>query len=251
MSARDVVLRGREITRRWGGVVAVKGVSIEIARGEVHAVIGTNGAGKSTLINVLSGEIPASSGAVELLGADVTRWTQPRRARAGLGRSYQRNTVFEPFTVRENCRLAAQARHQRPWRWWSDASRCDVSVAAGLRAATRAGLDGVLDRAAGLLSHGEKRQLEIAMCLATEPQVLLLDEPLAGMGAEETERMLSLLDGLREGHGILLVEHDMDAVFRIADRITVLVDGAVIASDVPAAVRANRDVQTAYLGGAA
>jgi len=247
----EVVLRGRDITRRWGGVVAVNGVSIEIARGEVHAVIGTNGAGKSTLINVLSGEIPASSGTVELLGADVTRWTQPRRARAGLGRSYQRNTVFEPFSVRENCRLAAQARHQRPWRWWADASRCEESMAAGLRAARRAGLEDLLDRAAGLLSHGEKRQLEIAMCLATDPQVLLLDEPLAGMGAEETERMLSLLDGLREGHAILLVEHDMDAVFRIADRITVLVDGAVIASDVPAAVRANRDVQTAYLGGPA
>ena len=251
MSAREVVLRGRGITRRWGGVVAVKGVTIELARGEVHAVIGTNGAGKSTLINVLSGEIPASSGSVELLGVDVTRWTQPRRARAGLGRSYQRNTVFEPFSVRENCRLAAQARHQRPWRVWAAASRCDVSVAAGLRAATRAGLAGVLDRAAGLLSHGEKRQLEIAMCLATEPQVLLLDEPLAGMGAEETERMLALVSELREGHAILLVEHDMDAVFRIADRITVLVDGAVIASDAPAAVRANRDVQTAYLGGAA
>ena len=251
MSAREVVLRGREITRRWGGVIAVNGVSIELVRGEVHAVIGTNGAGKSTLINVLSGEIPASSGTVELLGADVTRWTQPRRARAGLGRSYQRNTVFEEFSVRENCRLAAQARHQRPWRWWSEASRCDVSVAAGLRAAERAGLDGVLDREAGLLSHGEKRQLEIAMCLATEPQVLLLDEPLAGMGAEETERMLALVDELRGGHAILLVEHDMDAVFRIADRITVLVDGTVIASGAPAAVRANRDVQTAYLGGAA
>jgi len=251
VSNREVVLRGKGITRRWGGVVAVNGVSIELARGEVHAVIGTNGAGKSTLINVLSGEIPASSGKVELLGADVTRWTQPRRARAGLGRSYQRNTVFEPFSVRENCRLAAQARHQRPWRWWSDASRCGESVAAGLGAATRAGLGGVLNRAAGLLSHGEKRQLEIAMCLATEPQVLLLDEPLAGMGAEETERMLALLDGLRAGHAIMLVEHDMDAVFRIADRITVLVDGAVIASDVPHAVRANRDVQTAYLGGAA
>ena len=248
---REVVLRGREITRRWGGVVAVNGVSIELARGEVHAVIGTNGAGKSTLVNVLSGEIPATTGRVELLGADVTRWTQPRRARAGLGRSYQRSTVFEPFTVRENCRLAAQARHQHPWRWWSDASRCDESGAAGLAAARRAGLEGVLDRTAGLLSHGEKRQLEIAMCLATEPQVLLLDEPLAGMGAEETERMLSLLDALRVGHGILLVEHDMDAVFRIADRITVLVDGAVIASDVPAAVRSNPQVQTAYLGGAA
>ena len=247
----EVVLRGRGITRRWGGVVAVNGVSLDLVRGEVHAVIGTNGAGKSTLINVLSGEIAASSGTVELLGADVTRWTQPRRARAGLGRSYQRNTVFEPFTVRENCRLAAQARHQKPWRWWSAASRCGASNAAGLAAAARAGLEGVLDREAGLLSHGERRQLEIAMCLATEPQVLLLDEPLAGMGAEETERMLALLDGLRNGHGILLVEHDMDAVFRIADRITVLVDGAVIASDVPAAVRSNREVQTAYLGGAA
>ena len=250
MSVPEVVLRGRAITRSWGGVVAVNGVSIDLVRGEVHAVIGTNGAGKSTLINVLSGEIPASFGTVELLGADVTRWAQPRRARAGLGRSYQRSTIFEPFSVRENCRLAAQARHQRPWQWWSDASRCGVSDAAGLHAARRTGLDGVLDRPAGLLSHGEKRQLEIAMCLATEPQVLLLDEPLAGMGAEETERMLSLVHELRDGHAILLVEHDMDAVFRIADRITVLVDGAVIASDVPAAVRANRDVQTAYLGGA-
>jgi branched-chain amino acid transport system ATP-binding protein len=251
MSARDVVLRGQSITRRWGGVVAVNGVSIELVRGEVHAVIGTNGAGKSTLINVLSGEIPASSGTVELLGKDVTRWTQPRRARAGLGRSYQRSTIFAPFSVRENCRLAAQARHQRPWQWWSDAASCDVSGAAALRAVVRAGLAEVLDRQAGLLSHGQMRQLEIAMCLATDPQVLLLDEPLAGMGAEETERMLSLVDELRDGHAILLVEHDMDAVFRIADRITVLVDGAVIASDVPAAVRANRDVQTAYLGGVA
>jgi branched-chain amino acid transport system ATP-binding protein len=251
MSAREVVLRGREITRRWGGVVAVNGVSIELARGEVHAVIGTNGAGKSTLINVLSGEIPASSGAVELLGRDVTRWPQPRRARAGLGRSYQRSTIFPQFSVFENCRLAAQARHQRPWQWWSDAGRCDVSSRAARKAAARAGLEGALEREAGLLSHGEKRQLEIAMCLATDPQVLLLDEPLAGMGADETERMLALVYELREGHAILLVEHDMDAVFRIADRITVLVDGAVIASDVPAAVRANRDVQTAYLGGAA
>ncbi len=251
MSAREVVLRGRSITRRWGGVVAVNDVSIEIARGKVHAVIGTNGAGKSTLINVLSGEIDASSGTVELLGADVTRWTQPRRARAGLGRSYQRSTIFPQFSVLENCRLAAQARHQRPWQWWSSAALCGVSGAAAREAATRAGLEGVLGREAGLLSHGEKRQLEIAMCLATEPQVLLLDEPLAGMGVEEAERMLELLRGLKSGHAILLVEHDMDAVFRIADRITVLVDGAVIASGAPAAVRAGPEVQTAYLGEAA
>jgi branched-chain amino acid transport system ATP-binding protein len=232
-------------------VVAVNDVSIELARGEVHALIGTNGAGKSTLVGVLSGEIEASAGTVELNGVDVTRWTQPRRARAGLGRSYQRSTIFPQFSVLENCRLAAQARRQRPWEWWSAAARCEVSGAAARQAASRAGLDGVLDREAGFLSHGEKRQLEIAMCLATDPQVLLLDEPLAGMGAEETARMLELLAGLRSGHAILLVEHDMDAVFRIADRITVLVDGAVIASDAPGAVRANHEVQIAYLGEAA
>jgi branched-chain amino acid transport system ATP-binding protein len=215
----------------------------------VHAVIGTNGAGKSTLINLLSGEFPPSSGAVELLGNDVTQWSQPRRARAGLGRSYQRNTIYPTFSVLENCRLAAQARHQRPWAWWRDANRCEDTMQAARDAAAKAGLAGVLDRTAGLLSHGQKRQLEIAMCLATGPEVLLLDEPLAGMGAEETERMLRLLGELKQEHAILLVEHDMDAVFRVADRITVMVNGAVIASGTPAEVRANRDVQTAYLGG--
>jgi len=243
-----VLLRGRDITRRWGGLVAVDRVSIELERGSVHAVIGTNGAGKSTLINILSGEIPPSGGSVELLGQDVTRWTQPRRARAGLGRSYQRNTIYPTFTVFENCRLAAQARSPRPWAWWQDAQRCEASTGAAREAAAKAGLETFLDRPAGALSHGQKRQLEIAMCLATAPEVLLLDEPLAGMGAEETERMLALLEQLRPGHAILLVEHDMDAVFRIAERITVMVNGEVIASDAPAAIRANREVQTAYLG---
>jgi branched-chain amino acid transport system ATP-binding protein len=245
----EVLLRCQRLTRRWGGLVAVSEVSLEFERGSVHAVIGTNGAGKSTLINMLSGEIPASDGRVDLLGQDVTRWTQPRRARAGLGRSYQRNTVYPSFTVFENCRLAAQARFQQPWHWWQDARRCEASSAAAHAAARRAGLDAVLDREAGLLSHGGKRQLEIAMCLATDPQVLLLDEPLAGMGAEETDRMLELLAELRPGHAILLVEHDMDAVFRIADRITVMVNGGVIASGAPEAVRANAEVQAAYLGG--
>jgi len=243
-----VLLRGRDITRRWGGLVAVDRVSIELERGSVHAVIGTNGAGKSTLINILSGEIPPSGGSVELLGQDVTRWAQPKRARAGLGRSYQRNTIYPTFSVFENCRLAAQARTQKPWRWWSDAQCCEASSAAAHDAAARAGLNELLERPAGLLSHGQKRQLEIAMCLATTPEVLLLDEPLAGMGAEETERMLALLDQLRARHAILLVEHDMDAVFRIADRITVMVNGSVIASDVPAAIRTNPLVLTAYLG---
>jgi branched-chain amino acid transport system ATP-binding protein len=249
MNPSEVLLRGRNITRRWGGVVAVDGVSIELQRGAVHAVIGTNGAGKSTLINILSGEISPSVGSVELLGNDVTGWTQPRRARAGLGRSYQRNTIYPSFSVFENCRLAAQARTQEPWSWWSSAQQCPASTGAARAAAARAGLDTLLDRAAGLLSHGQKRQLEIAMCLATGPEVLLLDEPLAGMGAEETDRMLGLLGELRQGHAILLVEHDMDAVFRIADRITVMVNGQVIACDTPEAVRASPEVQAAYLGG--
>ena len=244
----EVLLQGQGITRRWGGLVAVDQVSIELQRGEVHAVIGTNGAGKSTLINILSGELPPSAGSVQLLGHDVTHWPQPRRARAGLGRSYQRNTIFPSFTVQENCRLAAQARWPRPWAWWQDAQACRDSTTAAFEAATRAGLGDVLDRPAGLLSHGGKRQLEIAMCLATAQQVLLLDEPLAGMGAEETDRTLALLAELKVGHAILLVEHDMDAVFRIADRITVMVNGAVIASALPEAVRADPMVQASYLG---
>ena len=244
----DVLLRGHNITRRWGGLVALNQVNVELTRGSVHAVIGTNGAGKSTLINILSGEFPPSEGRVELLGQDVTQWQQPRRARAGLGRSYQRNTIYPTFSVFENCRLAAQATHQRPWQWWQSAAHCKVSCEIAENVVARSGLTHLRDLSAGLLSHGQKRQLEIAMCLATKPQVLLLDEPLAGMGAEETERMLAMLAELKSEHAILLVEHDMDAVFRIADRVTVMVNGAVIATDTPQAIRSSPAVQAAYLG---
>jgi branched-chain amino acid transport system ATP-binding protein len=244
----EALLRSNLLTRRFGGLTAVNGVSLEFHAGEVHAVIGTNGAGKSTLINMLSGEFPPSEGTVELMGQDVTGWPQPRRARAGLGRSYQRTTIYPPFTVLENCRLAAQATVQKPWRWWQPADRCPDSTAAARAAAARVGLEALLERPAGLLSHGQKRQLEIAMCLATAPEVLLLDEPLAGMGAEETDRMLELLAELRAGHAILLVEHDMDAVFRIADVITVMVNGMQIASGAPEQIRNNPEVRTAYLG---
>jgi branched-chain amino acid transport system ATP-binding protein len=247
--SKNVLLRGQNITRRWGGLVAVDRVDIDIARGSVHAVIGTNGAGKSTLVNILAGEISPSDGRVELLGRDVTHWPQPKRARAGLGRSYQRSTIYPSFSVFENCRLAAQAVEQRAWRWWRSAHTHAPTNAHAHDAVQRAGLTAAIERPAGLLSHGQKRQLEIAMCLATSPQVLLLDEPLAGMGAEETDRMLQLLESLKKDHAILLVEHDMDAVFRIADRITVMVDGAVIATDVPEAIRNNASVQAAYLGG--
>jgi branched-chain amino acid transport system ATP-binding protein len=241
-------MEAQALIRRFGGLAAVDGVSLALHPNELHAVIGTNGAGKSTLINVLSGEIGPSEGRVHLMGEDVTTWTQPRRARAGLGRSYQRNTIFPSFTVLENCRLCAQARKPLPWQWWSDAQRCTSSTTAAMDALERAGLIAHAAAQAGALSHGQKRQLEIAMCLATAPRVLLLDEPLAGMGAEETERMLALLQSLKPEHAILLVEHDMDAVFRVAERITVMVNGRVIASDTPQAVRANEEVQAAYLG---
>jgi len=242
------VLQCQGLTRRFGGLTAVADVSLDFRVNEVHAVIGTNGAGKSTLINMLSGELAASAGRILLDGRDITRLAQPLRARAGIGRSYQRTTIFDHFSVFENCRLCAQAAHAKPWAIWQSAAACASSGAIARAALASAGLDDWAERPAGALSHGGKRQLEIAMCLATAPRVLLLDEPLAGMGAEETDRMLALLTRLKPSHAIVLVEHDMDAVFRIADRITVMVNGQVIASDTPQAIRHNRDVQIAYLG---
>ncbi|MEO8310125.1 MAG: ABC transporter ATP-binding protein [Caldimonas sp.] len=236
------------VGKRFRGLAAVDAVSIDIRVGEIHAVIGTNGAGKSTLINMLSGELAPSAGSVRFAGHDVTRWPQPRRARAGLGRSYQRTTIFAEFSALENCRLAAQASAQRPWRVWERAADDRRGIAMAMRALAAAGLEGDGGRVASTLSHGAKRQLEIAMCLATAPRALLLDEPLAGMGSEETGRMLALLCDLKASHAILLVEHDMDAVFRVADRITVMVNGQVIASDVPERIRSDRAVQIAYLG---
>ena len=248
-SGGPALFEARSVSRRFGALVAVDRVSVALHLGEIHAVIGTNGAGKSTLINLLSGELPPSDGQLLLQGRDVTRWSQPHLAHAGIGRSYQRNNIFLPLSVFENCRLAAQARTPRPWAFWESAQGCRTSVQRAQAAIERAGLAEVATRTAASLSHGQKRQLEIAMCLATQPTVLLLDEPLAGMGPEESQRMLALLRELKTGHAILLVEHDMDAVFAVADRITVMVNGAVIASGAPDEVRRNRDVQAAYLGG--
>jgi branched-chain amino acid transport system ATP-binding protein len=241
-------LAARGLSRRFGGLTAVRAVTIDLHVGEIHAVIGTNGAGKSTLVNMLSGELAASDGVVLLDGEDITGMPQPQRARAGVGRSYQRTTIFPEFSVHENCRLTAQAAWPRAWRVWQAALRCPDSTRAADEALRAAGLQAEAERIAGTLSHGAKRQLEIAMCLATGPRVLLLDEPLAGMGAEETERMLELLAALKSTHAVLLIEHDMDAVFRVADRITVMVNGEVIATDLPENIRNNREVQIAYLG---
>lgn len=242
------ILSAKNITRRFGGLTAIDNVSLILDRGTVHAVIGTNGAGKSTLVSVLAGEIEPNEGSIFLNSEDITRWPQPRRARAGIGRSFQRTTIFPSLSVHENCRITAQAVHQNFWSWTSPAHRCSLSNEAADRALELAGLSADSQRVAGLLSHGGKRQLEIAMSLATHPNVLLLDEPLAGMGPEETDRMLNLLQSLKADHAILLVEHDMDAVFRVADLITVMVNGAVIAYGDPLAIRANPGVQTAYLG---
>ncbi|CAM3473416.1 ABC transporter ATP-binding protein [Bordetella sputigena] len=244
----ETLMRARNISRRFGGLTAVNDVSLDLRRGSIHAVIGTNGAGKSTLINLLSGDLPANAGTVELDGRDISAWPQPRRARAGLGRSYQRSTLFPSLSVHENCRLAAQAARQRFWQWWRHAGACAPTRALADDALARTGLSDDGHRLAGTLPHGRKRQLEIAMCLAIRPSVLLLDEPLAGMGPEETGRMLELLQALKSEHAILLVEHDMDAVFRVADTITVMVNGSVIASGDPGAIRADEAVQAAYLG---
>ncbi len=244
----QILLSAKNITRRFGGLTAIDNVSIDLPLGAVHAVIGTNGAGKSTLVSILSGELAPNEGTIFMNDANITAWSQPRRARAGLGRSYQRTTIFPSLTVHENCRLTAQANRQKFWNWTNAAKHCAFSNEAADRALELAGLANESRRVAGLLSHGGKRQLEIAMGLSTHPKILLLDEPLAGMGPEETERMLGLLDSLKSDLAILLVEHDMDAVFKISDIITVMVNGGVIAHGSPDSIRNDPQVQTAYLG---
>ncbi len=252
----DALLSARQLTKRFGGLAAVNGVSVDLWRGQIHAVIGPNGAGKSTLTNLLSGDLPPTSGTVLLGGTEVTGWAPERISRHGLGRSYQKTNIFLPLTVHENVRLAAQSRDpQQPWhplRWWQDTRTATIknrAISARLESAIElSGLQNRRTAIAGAMSHGEQRQLEIAMTLATEPQVLLLDEPLAGMGVAEAERMVELLQRLKPAHAIMLVEHDMDAVFALADRLTVMVNGEVIAQGTPAEVRADTGVQAAYLG---
>jgi branched-chain amino acid transport system ATP-binding protein len=246
----EPVLAARNLTRRFGGVIAVDDVSLELRHGQIHALIGPNGAGKSTFINLLAGELAPTSGTILLRGDPLARARPHRLARLGIGRTFQRSNVFAEFTAFENCRLAAQARNPRAWALHEPAARCATSSEAAARALAAVGLTARGDMPAGLLSHGERRELEIAMCLATDPTVLLLDEPLAGMGAEESKRVLELLRRLKPERAILLVEHDMDAVFAVADVITVMADGAVLASGAPETVRNDPTVREAYLGDA-
>jgi branched-chain amino acid transport system ATP-binding protein len=244
----DILLSARNLTKRFGGLAAVNDVSIDLWRGRIHAVIGPNGAGKSTLTNLLAGDLPPTSGSVLLGGKDVTGWSPEKISTQGLGRSYQKTNIFLPFTVWENVRLASQSREPHAANCFSRATNFIAINARAESAIELSGLKNRMASIAGTISHGEQRQLEIAMTLATGPQVLLLDEPLAGMGAQEAERMVTLLLSLKKDHAILLVEHDMDAVFTLADQLTVMVNGQVIASGTPAQIRADAGVQAAYLG---
>ena len=244
----EVRLSARGLTKRFGGLAAVNDVTLDLWRGRIHAVIGPNGAGKSTLTNLLSGDLAPTAGTVSLAGRDITGWSPDRISRAGLGRSYQKTNIFPPFTVWENIRLAAQSRTPHAARWLQPAARVAAANERAERALELAGLQARRTSVAGAASHGEQRQLEIAMTLATAPQVLLLDEPLAGMGTAEAQRMVDLLLALKKDHAMMLVEHDMDAVFSLADHLTVMVNGQVIASGSPAEVRADAGVQSAYLG---
>jgi len=244
----EPILATANLTRRFGGLTAVDRVTLELGANSIHAIIGPNGAGKSTLVNLLSGELEPSSGTVSLRGQDITHWSSDRIARHGVARTFQHSNLFADATAFENCRLAAQSRDTRVMRCMKPAESYREWNDAANRALAIVGLAERGNLRARSLSHGEQRALEIAMSLATSPSILLLDEPLAGMAAEESARIVALLKQLSADHALLLIEHDMDAVFALADCLTVMVNGAVLASGKPEAIRANADVQRAYLG---
>jgi branched-chain amino acid transport system ATP-binding protein len=244
----EPVLQVTGLTRRFGGLTAVDGVALALYHGQVHALIGPNGAGKSTVVNMLSGELKPGAGSILLNGREIAGLPAHRVSALGIGRSYQKTNVFSQFSAFENCRLAAQSRRPRPFAVFRDARSFKDVAGEAEHALQLTGLASRADMPAQNLSHGEQRQLEIAMALATRPGVLLLDEPLAGMGAEESAQMVDLLKGLRQSYAILLVEHDMDAVFALADTLTVMANGRVLETGIPEQVRANTAVQEAYLG---
>jgi branched-chain amino acid transport system ATP-binding protein len=244
----EPLLETEGLTKRFGGVVATDGVSLAVQPGEIHAVIGPNGAGKTTLVAQLAGELTPDRGRIRFAGADITALPVPARSARGLARSFQVTSILRDFSVLDNVALAVQAHAGHSFRLWRDARR-----EAALRDPARVvlaevGLAGRADVLAADLAHGEQRQLEIAMALATRPRLLLLDEPTAGMGPEESRQMVALLARLKRQQTLLLIEHDMDAVFALADRITVLVYGRVIATGSPDEIVASRDVREAYLG---
>jgi branched-chain amino acid transport system ATP-binding protein len=244
----EPLLRIESLVRRFGGIVATDNLSLDVACGELHAIIGPNGAGKTTLISQLIGQLRPSAGTIRFGGQDVTHLPAWKRSHLGLARSFQITSLLPNFTATDNVALAAQARAGHSFRFFGNARKEKGLRETALAALARVGLADRADVVVSRLSHGEQRELELAVALATRPQLLLLDEPMAGLGATESARMVKLLADLRKEVTIVLVEHDMNAVFALADRITVLVYGRVIASDVPAAIRVNEEVKRAYLG---
>ena len=236
------------LTKTFGALRATDGVSLRVEEGETHAIIGPNGAGKTTLIGQLAGNIRPDAGSIRFAGEDVTALPAPRRARRGLARSFQITSVYRDFTALQNVALAVQAHAGHSFRFWQPAHQDETLLQPARRILEEVGLEKRMNVVAANLSHGEQRQLEVAMALATRPRLLLLDEPMAGMGTEESQRMIAFLSTLKRKQTIILVEHDMDAVFRLADRISVLVYGRVIATDVPERIKSNEEVRRAYLG---
>jgi len=245
---RDVLLAVDGLVKRFGGLVATDHVSLDVKRGEVHALIGPNGAGKTTLIAQLSGSLASDAGQLRFDGADITALPQHDRVGLGLARSYQITSIFNRFSVRDNVALAVQARSGSSMSFWRPLAGERALFIEADALLERVGLAARADALAGNLAHGEQRQLEVGLALATSPKLLLLDEPMAGMGPEESARMMDLIEVLRQDITVLLVEHDMDAVFRLADRISVLVNGRIIATGVPDEIRVNVEVKKAYLG---
>jgi branched-chain amino acid transport system ATP-binding protein len=242
------VLRLEGLHKRFGGVVATDGVSLEVAQGEVHALIGPNGAGKTTLIAQISGSLPPDSGSIFFEDRDVTRSTMHERVRAGLARSYQVTSIFRRFSVLDNIALAVQARSGSSFSFWRPVAEERALFDEAFSLLEEIGLSERQNQIASTLAHGEQRALEVGLALATRPRLVLLDEPMAGMGPDDAKRTIQLIERVRARVTVLLVEHDMDAVFRLADRISVLVNGRIVATGAPAEIRSNAEVRRAYLG---
>ena len=246
--SHSTLLRVDGLVKHFGGLVATDHAQLEVATGEIHALIGPNGAGKTTLIHLVSGALAPSAGRIHFDGIDITHMPMSTRVRHGLARSFQITSIFKRLSVLDNVALAVQAHAASSWRFWRSARSDAQRYADAAEVVERVGLAAQMHRLGGALSHGEQRQLEMGLALATRPKLLLLDEPMAGMGPDESERMVSLLQSLRGEATLLLVEHDMNAVFRLADRISALVYGKVIACGTPDDIRAHPEVKKAYLG---
>lgn len=242
------ILKTTNLTKAFGALVAVNTVNIDFQPGQVHAIIGPNGAGKTTLINLLSGDALPTDGTIYFKGDDITRLSANKVSQLGIGRSYQKTNIFPKLTCLQNCWAGAQSRMATSMKFFRPARAYKDVQARAMKALALCGLEQRAHTMASAMSYGEQRQLEIGMMLATEPELLLLDEPLAGMGKEEAEKAVGLIQRLAQDHTIILIEHDMDAVFAVADVLTVMVNGTVLASGTPEEIRNSKDVQEAYLG---